>query len=253
MRLLRRLSRLARLIPHVARGAWDSATILPADRPPRGAREWHTVQRWFVKAMRIAGVRVRVHGEMADGAALVVSNHISWLDIGALNTVIDAGFIGKAELEHWPVLGFLIARGGTVFIERGGAGAAANATREMIQRLEQGDRVAVFPEGTTTRGTMRRFHPRLFEAARVTGAPVQPVALQYDNPAAPFVDDEGFLRHLWGILGEKRITVDVWLLPPVETAHRDRRSISRAAETAIRQQLEALPREPASETVTAGG
>lgn len=244
MRLLRRLFRLCRLLPHVAKGAWDSATILPAGRPPRGEREWHTVRRWFVKALHIVGVEVRVHGEPAQGAVLFVSNHVSWLDIGALNTIIDAGFIGKSELRHWPVLGFLIARGGTVFIERGGAGAAQNATREMVERLGHGDRVAVFPEGTTTRGPMRRFHPRLFEAARVTGAPIQPVALRYDNDAAPFVDDRSFLSHLWGILGERRITVDVWLLPPIATEDRDRRSIARAAESSIRERLEALP-EPA--------
>ena len=232
---------------------WDAATILPADRPPRGEREWHTLRRWFVHAMRILGVEVRLHGDMIDGAALVVSNHVSWLDIGALNTVIDAGFIGKGELEHWPVLGFLIARGGTVFIDRGSTGSATNATREMIDRLEHGDRVAVFPEGTTSRNTLRRFHPRLFEAARVTGAPVQPVALRYDNPAAPFVDDQGFLGHLWRILGEKHITVDVWLLPPVATTRRDRRSISDAAETAIRGQLEGQPEAPTAATAAAGG
>jgi 1-acyl-sn-glycerol-3-phosphate acyltransferase len=248
MRLFRRLFRLCRLVPHVLRGVWDSATILPPDRPPRGEAEWHTVRRWFVKALQLVGVEVRLHGTPAQGATLFVSNHVSWLDIGALNTVIDAGFIGKSELRDWPVLGFLIARGGTVFIERGGAGAAQNATREMVERLGQGDRVAVFPEGTTTRGTMRRFHPRLFEAARVTGVPVQPVALRYDNPAAPFVDDVSFLSHLWGILGERRITVDVHLLTPVETTARDRRTIARTAESSIRQRLEALPGE---ETVAA--
>ncbi len=247
MRLFRRLFRLCRLIPHVAKGVWDSATLLPAGRPPRGEQEWHTVRRWFAKALRIVGVEVRLHGEPVQGAAVFVSNHISWLDIGALNTVIDAGFIGKSELRHWPVLGFLIARGGTVFIERGGAGAAANATREMAERLGQGDRVALFPEGTTTNGTMRRFHPRLFEAARVTGAPIQPVAVRYDNDAAPFVDDETFMSHLWGLLGEPRISVDVWLLPPIATAERDRRSIARDAETAIREQLAALT------DATAGG
>lgn len=241
MRTLRRLFRLCRLIPHVAKGVWDSATILPAGRPPRGEHEWHIVRRWFVKALRIVGVEVRVRGQPAQGATLFVSNHISWLDIGALNTIIDAGFIGKAELRHWPVLGFLIARGGTVFIERGGAGAAANATREMIDRLGQGDRVAVFPEGTTSRGPMRRFHPRLFEAARVTEVPIQPVALTYDNDAAPFVDAQGFLAHLWGILGERRITVDVCLLPPIETEGRDRRSIARLAEQSIRERLASLP------------
>ncbi len=133
----------------------------------------------------------------------------------------------------------LIARGGTVFIDRRGNDSAARITREMIRRLEHGDRVAVFPEGMTNRGPMRRFHPRLFEAARATGVPIQPVALHYDNDVVPFVDNVGFVPHLWRVLGERRITVDVWLLPPILTGDRDRRSIAQSAETAIREQLTA--------------
>ena len=239
MRLLRRLYRLIRLLPHIALGLWRAATILPHDRPPRSLREWDTVRRWIYRALDIVGVDVRVHGQLPDGPALVVANHISWLDLGALIPVVDAGFIAKSELARWPVLGFLIARGGTVFIDRRGNDSAARITREMIRRLEQGDRVAVFPEGMTNRGPMRRFHPRLFEAARATGVPIQPVALHYDNDVAPFVDHIGFVPHLWRVLGERRITVDVWLLPPIHTGDRDRRSIARSAEEAVREQLKA--------------
>jgi 1-acyl-sn-glycerol-3-phosphate acyltransferase len=239
MRLLRRLSRIARLIPHILVGLWRAATILPRNRPPRGRREWDTVRRWIYRALDIVGVEVRVHGQLPDGPALVVSNHISWLDLGALIPVVDAGFIGKSELAHWPLLGFIIARGGTVFIDRRGNDSAARITREMIHRLQQGDRVAVFPEGMTNRGPLRRFHPRLFEAARATGVPIQPVALRYDNDVVPFVDHIGFLPHLWRVLGERRITVDVWLLDPILTGDRDRRSIARSAEAAVREQLTA--------------
>jgi 1-acyl-sn-glycerol-3-phosphate acyltransferase len=250
MPLLRKLGRILRLIPHVGRGVWDSATRLPADRPPRTEREWETVRRWFRKAMRLAGVQVHVHGTRTEGAGLVVANHVSWLDIGALNTVMDAGFIGKDELRHWPVLGFLIARGGTVFIKRGGAGAAAEATREMAARFEHGDRVAVFPEGTTSRGDdIRNFHPRLFEAARAAGVPIQPVAIRYDHPAAPFVDDQPFLAHLWGILGVQRIRADVWLLEPIDPSDCDRRSLARASAAAIGARVRA-PAETTSAPAT---
>lgn len=237
MPLLRRLTRLARLLVHVGRGLWQAATILPADRPPRGEREWYTIRHWFRRALAIAGIEVRVHGRVVDGAALVVSNHVSWIDIPALTTAVDAPFIGKQALAHWPVLGFLIARGGTVFIDRRGNDGAARVTRQMVERLAYGDRVAVFPEGTTGHGPLRRFHPRLFEAARATGVPVQPVALAYDRDSAAFVDNVAFLPHLWRVLGERRITVDIRLLSPIPTGGRDRRSIARATEAAIREQL----------------
>lgn len=234
MRLCRRLLRLLRLLPHLAVGLWHAATRLPAQPPPRTEAEWATVRNWHRRALELLGVEVRIHGTPATGPTLFVSNHVSWLDIGTLSTVVDAGFIGKHELARWPVLGFLIRRGGTIFIERGGRGAAANAADEMGRRLERGERVAVFPEGTTSDGShVRRFHPRLFEAARHARVPVQPVALVYDNAAAAFIDEEPFLRHLWRVLGEPGIGVDVRLLPPIEPAGRDRRALAREARAVI--------------------
>jgi len=251
MRLFRRLFRLARLIRHILAGIVQAAIQLPRTPPPRTDAEWTTVRNWHSKALRILGVDAHIHGTPVSGPVLFVSNHISWIDISALLTVVDAGFIGKRELASWPVLGFLISRGGTIYIERGGRDAAARTAAEMARRLQRGERVAVFPEGTTTRGgDMRRFHPRLFEAAREAGVPIQPVAIRYDNPAAPFVDDDPFVAHLWRILGEPRIGVDITLLPPIDAHEQDRRSLARASEDrigAIVRERPAAPR-PARET-----
>lgn len=235
MRHFRRLFRMTRLLLHLARGLWWARQRLPAEPPPRTEAEWQTVRRWHRRALELAGIRLRVHGQRVDGPTLFVSNHISWLDIGVLLTVIDAGFVGKAELKDWPLLGFLIVRGGTIFIRRGARDAAANAAEEIARRLTRGDSAAIFPEGTTTPGgnAMRRFHPRLFEGARRTGARVQPIALVYDHPVAAFVNDESFWTHLWRVLGEPCIHVDAHLLPAIETEGRDRRSIAAEAEAAV--------------------
>lgn len=242
MHPLRRPLRLLRLLPHLALGLWQAATRLPAVPPPRTEREWATVRNWHRRALEHIGIDVRIHGTPATGPALFVANHVSWLDIGTLSTVVDAGFIGKQELARWPVLGFLIRRGGTIFIERGGRGAAASAAEEMTRRLARGERVAVFPEGTTSDGSeVRRFHPRLLEAAQRTGVPVQPVALVYDSPDAAFVDDEPFLRHLWRILARPRTGVDVWLLPPIVPAGHDRSTLAREARAAIAAAVDGPP------------
>lgn len=226
---------MIRLLLHVSRGIWQARYRLPAEPPPRAESEWRTVRNWHRRALEIAGIRLQVHGQRVDGPTLFVANHVSWLDIGVLSTVIDAGFVGKAELKDWPLLGFLIVRGGTIFIRRGARDAAANAAEEIARRLSRGDSAAVFPEGTTTRGggAMRRFHPRLFEGARRCGATVQPVALLYDHPLVAFVDEQSFWKHLWHLLGEPRIHADLHLLPPIETEGRDRRSIAAEAEEAI--------------------
>ncbi|PSQ91129.1 MAG: 1-acyl-sn-glycerol-3-phosphate acyltransferase, partial [Proteobacteria bacterium SW_6_67_9] len=195
MRALRRTYRLLRLMPHLARGMYLARTRLPRQPPPRTEAEWATVRNWHRRALAIAGVTPRIHGTPVQGPALFVANHVSWLDISVMSTVVDAGFIGKRELASWPVLGVLIRRGGTIFVARDGRDGGRAAADEMALRLRRGERVAVFPEGTTSRGAdMRRFHPRLFEAARLAGVPIQPVALGYDHPRAPFVDDEPQLQ-----------------------------------------------------------
>lgn len=235
MRHLRRLFRMTRLLCHLGKGLWWAWRYMPAQPPPRSEAQWRLVRRWHGRTLELAGIRLRCHGQRVDGPTLFVSNHVSWLDISVLLTVIDAGFVGKAELKDWPLLGFLVVRGGTIFIRRGARDAATNAAEEIGRRLARGDSAAVFPEGTTSRGgdAMRRFHPRLFEAARCTGARVQPIALVYDHPAAAFVDDEPFWRHLWRLLGEPRIHVDAYLLPAIETEGRDRRSIAAEAEAVV--------------------
>lgn len=248
MHTFRRLRRLARLLPHLAVGLWHAATRLPRQPPPRTEHEWRTVRDWHRRALELLGVEVRIHGTLAPAPVLFVSNHVSWLDIAALATVVDAGFIGKQELRHWPVLGFLITRGGTIYIDRGARDAAAGAAEEMARRLEQGGRVAVFPEGTTTSGEdIRRFHPRLFEAARAADVPVQPIALIYDDPTAAFTD-VGFPKHLWRVLAARRITVDVWLLPPISSRGLDRRALARLAEQAIGDVVRGMPAPAATGT-----
>lgn len=242
MLLFRRLFRLARLIPHLLLGLWWAATRLPRQPPPRTEHEWDTVRVWHRRLLELMGVEVQIHGTVAHGPVLFAANHVSWLDIAGLATVIDAGFIGKRELAHWPMIGFLITRGGTIYIDRGGRGAAANAIDAMSQRLQQGDRVVVFPEATTSPGDdIRRFHPRLFEAARRTDAPVQPVALRYDNPTAAFVDNIGFLRHLWRVLAAPHITLEISLLPPIRPCGLERRTLAGFAEEAVAGVIRGTP------------
>ncbi len=234
MRLLRRLYRLSRLLPHLLHGLWLAATRMPKNPPPTTEAQWRLVRWWHRRTLALLGIEVQVRGEAAHGPVLFVANHVSWLDISALLTVIDAGFIGKHELQRWPVLGLLIRRGGTIFIDRGGRGAAAAAVDEMVARLEAGNRAAVFPEGTTSSGaSVRRFHARLFDAALRTGAPVQPVALRYNRPDLAFVGGEPFLRNLWRLLGASGVRLEVEVLPPMDPGAGNRRAIAEQAHRCI--------------------
>lgn len=234
MRLLRRLYRLSRLLPHLLHGLWLAATRMPKDPPPTTVEQWRLVRWWHGRTLALLGIEVDVRGEPVSGPALIVANHVSWLDISALLTVVDAGFIGKHELQRWPVLGLLIRRGGTIFIHRGGRGAAAAAVEEMVVRLDAGNRAAIFPEGTTSHGvSVRRFHARLFDAALRTGAPVQPIALRYNRSDIAFVDDESFLRNLWRLLGASGVRLAVEVLPPIAPHARNRRAVAEEAHRGI--------------------
>lgn len=242
MHLIRRLFRLIRLVPHVFRGLWWAAARLPRQPPPRTESEWYTVREWNRRALALFGVDAQVHGTAATGPALFVANHVSWLDIAGLASVLDASFIGKRELEHWPVLSFLITRGGTIYIDRGARGAVANVAEQMTQRLRDGYSVIIFPEGTTGTGDdIRRFHPQLFQAAQQAQVPVQPVALRYDSPVAAFVGNVPFLRHVWRVLGTRRLTLDVWLLPPISPHGLERRALARLAEQAVGDVVRGMP------------
>ena len=144
---------------------------------------------------------------------MFVANHISWLDIFCIAAVCPTHFLAKQEVAAWPLFGWLSRRAGTAFIRRGGERGAAEATEQLVWRLRRGERVLVFPEGTSTAGeSVRRFYPRLFQAALLARCPVQAIALRYPRPgginrAVPFVGDDKLLPHLWRLLGEPAVDV----------------------------------------------
>jgi 1-acyl-sn-glycerol-3-phosphate acyltransferase len=174
---------------------------------------------------------LRIRGMPALGPTLYVANHVSWLDIPCLLALIDATFVAKDEVARWPLVGDLAAQVGTIFFPRG-EGQAQAAAERMMWHLTRRRSVMFFPEGTTTDGTtVRHFHSRLFQAATRTGTSVQPIAIRYMSGAdisrvAPFIGDDDLLRHLWRLLGEKRIVAHVQMCAPCPPGS-DRRALAR--------------------------
>lgn len=220
MSLSRPLIRGARLTAHILIAL--PLAILFFHRPRHGSRIQRSLFQWWLRGVcRILRVRIVVRGTPADGS-LLAANHISWLDIPALASVWYGTFLSKAEVAKWPVIGWLVRRSGTLLIRRGSVDSLHRATDAIRHRLERGDGICIFPEGTTTNGrSVRRFRPRLFESAIRAGAPVQPVALRYlgpdgrRHPHAPFIGEDAFLPHLLRLLRGPAITVEVTCLPPL--------------------------------------
>ncbi len=209
----RRVLRTPLLSLHVLLGVLVAAALGVGGE--RRYRSTAPLAWWSRGLCRILEVRLQVSGTPHVGATLFVANHISWLDIFCIASVCPTHFLAKHAVAAWPLFGWLCRRAGTVFIRRGSAGGAGEATEQLVHRLSQGERVLMFPEGTSTTGeSVRRFHPRLFKAAMLARCSVQAIALRYPhaqgtNPSAPFVGDDALLPHLWRLLGEPPIHVEL--------------------------------------------
>lgn len=145
------------------------------------------IERWFAKRLlRILKIELKVVGAVKpkwvqnEKAFLFVSNHISWLDVFAFNAIGPVRFIAKSEIAKWPLIGGLARRTGTLFIERGSRHAVKYVVNEAAKRLESGEPLVVFPEGTTTKGDyVLPFHSNLLHSAVLANTHVVPVNIQY--------------------------------------------------------------------------
>ena len=231
MRLLRAGWRVLRLVEHVLTGTL--LTVLFARRRPDGSYRYRPdiVRWWHRRACRIVGLVVERVGEPPHDSALLVANHVSWLDVPVLGGLGSIAFLSKAEVRSWPVMGWLAAAAGTQFIARGSGDAAV--VRERIgSHLTNHGCLALFPEGTTTDGSeVKPFYPRLLAAATHAGVPVVPVALRYHrngtlDPVAPFGGEETILSHLRRVLVVPEIRVQVAFGQPLDPAQFDRRGLA---------------------------
>jgi 1-acyl-sn-glycerol-3-phosphate acyltransferase len=208
----------------------------------------HRRARWLqvacTQVTRSLGIRFHVAGTPpANG--LLVSNHLSYLDILIYSAAVPCVFVSKAEVNDWPYFGFAARQGGTIFIDRTRRVSAQEVAQEMARRLADPVPILVFPEGTSSDGgQVMRFHSGLFEPAAAHGAAVTAAAVRYESAGgAPESDlcwfgDETFLSHLWRALGGPGFTAQLVFGNP--RVYRNRREAARKthAEVAgMRQQL----------------
>ncbi|MDN5781835.1 MAG: 1-acyl-sn-glycerol-3-phosphate acyltransferase [Luteimonas sp.] len=196
--------------------------------PPWGASEFggsrldhRIVRAWSSGMLRAFGLRVVRIGTPVPQATLFVANHVSWVDIVTLHSQRMMGFVAKREIASWPLVGWLAARGETIFHQRGSQESLGGVLQVMLARLRSGHSVGVFPEGRTRDGSeVGPFHARIFLAAVEAGAPVQPVALRYGVDASAqtvvaFRAKESFLGNFLRLIGEPSRVVEVVFLPPI--------------------------------------
>ena len=181
---------------------------------------------------------------MARPGRLALANHISWLDIFAINAILPSRFVAKAEIGKWPLLGLLVSRSGTLYIERGRRHAVAAMNKTVREHLKLGETIVVFAEGTTTDGSvLLPFHSNVIAPALDGDAEVWPIALRYTergnrSSAAAFIGEMGLFTSFARILVADQLVVEVAVLQPIfKSDAANRHAIARAARTAIAQHL----------------
>ncbi len=205
---------------------------------------------WHRGCCRIFGFRIEQHGKLLrHKPTLYVCNHTSYLDINLLGAVIPGCFVAKAEVRRWPLLGFLSTLQRTVFVERR-ASRTAHHRDEMTSRLEAGDSLILFPEGTSNDGNrVLPFKSAFFAIAEnpINGEPlqVQPVSISYTRldgipigrryrPYFAWYGDMELMSHLWTVAGFGRITVVIEYHQPMTVADcGSRKALAKACEAAI--------------------
>jgi 1-acyl-sn-glycerol-3-phosphate acyltransferase len=237
--------RLLRVILHLFQGLATCAFVFPLiDAKGRDA----CVRRWSAKLVALCRVRVEI--EYAPGVqmaprALIVANHVSWLDIFVINALQPCRFVAKSDIRDWPLIGWLCAKSGTIFISRGKLRDVRRIYQGLVASLKAGERVAFFPEGTTAaQGAILPFHANLFEAAIEAQVPIQPYAVRYVDEqgqlhgAVDFIGEMSFAESMLTILKAPPIVARLVLLPTIPTDYEPhRRELADAAHASIADTL----------------
>ena len=202
-------------------------------------------QRWSRGILEILSIRIEADPVSAPAGCLIVANHVSWLDIFAINAVRPAAFIAKSEVRHWPFIGWMSARNDTIFLQRGSRGHAAEINKEIDSRLTHGQDVAFFPEGMTTDGQqLRPFHGALFQPAIESNAPILPLALSYHGPngersrAPVYAGSTSLLQCFCAILASRTLTVGIRVAHPIAVRGKTRRALADLARAEIATRLD---------------
>jgi len=232
----------------------------------RGSRYARTFPHWYHRQVcKIVGVRLNIEGEVAEEqGVLLISNHVSWLDITVLSAVAPVSFVAKQEVASWPFVSWLAKLQLSVFVDRNRRNEAGDKANEILRRLAGGDHIVLFAEGTSSDGNgVEPFRTALFAAAKPAGsAPmgakvsVQTLALTYTKiyglplcrrgrHVVAWYGDMDMASHAWRLLGLGPIEARIRIGPPVPLDEfPDRKALARYAEDKVRKDVVALLRGP---------
>ncbi len=188
---------------------------------------------WNKGIARIVNLRVTVSGEIPSvPGGLVVSNHLSYLDIVAHGSALPLRYTPKTDIARWPVLGWYLGLSRPIWIDRQSKKASKKTLRDFAKTMKKGMYLCVYPEGTSTDGKsgILPFKSTSFEAAITGGAPILPVLIRYKEvpgrPTACWYGDMTLLPHVWQMLRLPSIEAELHFLKPVLPDGRPRKELA---------------------------
>jgi 1-acyl-sn-glycerol-3-phosphate acyltransferase len=210
------------------------------------------IERWCREVLHILDIRVIVQGQRPSGrvrSVLFVANHISWMDILLLNACQRVRFVAKEEVRSWPLIGWIAARTGTVFLKRTSTHQLARVMKSTAASLRNGDCIALFPEGTTTDGSaVHAFHSGLFESAIEAKAMIWPIGISYRrldgtlDADIAFLGSESLVSSILNVLSRPTTHARLSFSNPVDSSADHRRRLADSCQKAVEQSLVAHPK-----------
>lgn len=229
-----------------------------------GSRHARTFPHWYHRQVcRLVGIRLKIDGAVArQQGVLLVSNHVSWIDITVLSAVAPVSFVAKQEVASWPFVSWLAKLQRSVFVDRARRSEVGDKANEILGRLAAGDHIVLFAEGTSSDGnSVIPFKTSLFAAAKPAGgAPMgaavsaQTLALTYTKiyglplcrrgrHLVAWYGDMDLASHAWRLLGLGPIDANIRIGPPIPLDQfSDRKALARYAEEKVRSDVAELLR-----------
>ncbi len=229
-----------------------------------GSRHARNFPHWYHRQVcKLVGIRLNVEGEVAaEQGVLLISNHVSWLDITVLSAIAPVSFVAKQEVASWPFVSWLAKLQRSVFVDRNRRNEVGDKANEILDRLASGDHIVLFAEGTSSDGnSVVPFKTALFAAAKPSGGAkmgakvsAQTLAITYPKiyglplcrrgrHVIAWYGDMDMASHAWRLLGLGPIDANIRIGPPVPLDDfPDRKALARYAEDKVRKDVVELLR-----------
>ena len=182
--------------------------------------------------------------EINSKGSVVVANHVSWMDIIVLGSVLPTHFLSKAEVRNWPLIGWMAHQIGTLFIQRGGGGDVDLLKKQMLHYVNTQQNILFFPEGKTGKGDkLMAFRPRLFSIAVDSWANIQPMSIKYGNqksahPVIPYQLNQNTFNNLLSVMAYGQIDIYVNFGQLIKSNNKTRDQLATNAQNQIAHLLE---------------